>query len=167
MNFQIEESQQRRRNQLSLTLPLWFTPCAATEAWSISTAWSARTKCLCTTCCWRCWTLTASTGRTDQPSPGRRLTESLPSSTKTAAAVGAPLQLDRAHVYVATTRAWLKPPWLQVSCSTEGPALTARMSYKTKHIWGPKVISIGYTCSPERKGFRNKDNGCILINLMR
>lgn len=35
--------------------------CAATKAWTTSTAWKWRTWCLCTTCCWRCWMPTSCT----------------------------------------------------------------------------------------------------------
>lgn len=114
--------------------------CAATKAWSTCTAWSARTKCLCMTCCWRCWTLTASTALWDQLRPGLRLTRSPapPAVTTTAAAVVAPLQLAPVQDHEAATRAWAEPRLVRVSCSMEGPVPTAPTSYETEHnehVW--------------------------------
>lgn len=98
------------------------------------------------TCCWRCWTPTASTAQTDQQSPGPRLTESLPSppqtSTAAAAAVeGAPLQLVLVQAHEpAAMRAQSESLQVQESCSMEGPALTAPTSYETE----TKETSEGY-----------------------
>lgn len=122
---------------------LLFTLPAATKAWSTSTAWSARTECLCTTCCWRCWMLTTSTAPSDQLSPCPRLTESIPlpqatTTTTAAAAVVAMavdlLQLAPVQDPEAATRAQAETPQVQVSCSTEGPSPTALTSYE-KAFW--------------------------------
>lgn len=54
-----------------LPLLLLFFPfkCAATKAWTTSTAWKWRTWCLCMTCCWRCWMPTSCTAPVCLASP--------------------------------------------------------------------------------------------------
>lgn len=54
-------------------------------------------------------------------------------ATTTTAAAAAPLQLVPVQDPESATRAPAEPPQVQVSCSTEGPALTAPTSYETEH----------------------------------
>lgn len=96
--------------------------------------------------------LTTSTAPSNQLSPGPRQTESLPppqattTTTPTAAAAAAamavdPLQVAPVQDLEVATRAQVKPPQVQVSCSMEGPIHEKGMSKDQKSFLCIKCVA--------------------------